>query len=103
VFDLSALAWFTVPYGNQAETFTTGTSSVYYEDDIYIRKDGTGRIFALSLTANVLQPFTVDILPQGAATVGDKMFVGFIEETNRMSYLYTLGNTRSELSRWIII
>ncbi len=41
---------------------------------------------------------------QGAAVVGDKMFMTTYKEgSSKVNYLYTLGNTRSELTRWVII
>lgn len=105
VYDIAANTWISnILYGQQMETFTTGSSSVDIAGDIYIQKDATGRIFKFSVAENAIKAFTVNPVPQGAALVGTKMFITTLYEGGtKIRYLYTLGNTRSELTRWMII
>lgn len=105
VYDIAANTWINnISYGQQFETFTTGSCTVDYDGAIYIQKDATGRIFKFNIAENAITPFAVNPVPQGAAVAGDKMFITtFKEGTTKVNYLYTLGNTRSELTRWLII
>lgn len=105
VYDISANTWINaLPYAMQAETFTTGSSAVDLGGFIYIQKDATGRIYKFDVAKNVLMPFVQNPVPQGTAVVGDKTFMMTYQEGGtRVLYLYALGNTRSELTRWLII
>lgn len=105
VYDIAANTWYSgIAYGNQMETFTTGSSSVDQNGYIYIMKEATGRIYKFDVGQNELNPFALIPVPQGAALTGTKMFVTtFTESSTRLNYLYTLSHTRSELIRWVII
>lgn len=105
VYDIAANTWVSgVAYGGQMETFTTGSSNVDFGGRIYIQKDATGRIFYLDIAKNALYPFALNPVPQGAAVVGQKMFItSYYDGPTEINYLYTLGNTRSELTRWLVI
>lgn len=105
VYDIAANTWISgIAYGGQMETFTTGSCSIDMNGMIYIQKDATGRIFAFDVAKNVMTPCVLNPVPQGTAVSGDKMFItSFIEGTTTVNFLYTLGNTRSELTRWLII
>lgn len=105
VYDIAANTWISgVAYGQQMETFTTGSCSVDLDGYIYIQKDATGRIYRFDVAKNVLEPWVLNPVPQGAAVVGDKMFMTtFREGASEVNFLYTLGNTRSELTRWVVI
>lgn len=105
VYDIPANTWISaIAYGAQMETFTTGTCAIDVGNFIYIQKDATGAIFRFNIPNNVLEPFGVNPIPQGAAIVSDRMFIQtFKEGATVIRYLYTLGNTRSELTRWLII
>ena len=71
---------------------------------IYIQKDATGRIYRFDVAKNVLKPFVQNPVPNGAAVVGDKIFMTtYVEGATRVNYLYALGSTRSELTRWLVI
>lgn len=71
---------------------------------IYIQKDATGRVYTFDVAKNVLEPFVLNPVPQGAAVAGDKMFMTTYEDGGtEINYLYTLGNTRAELTRWLVI
>lgn len=104
LYDIAANTWISgVAYGQQMETFTTGSCSVDLDGFIYIQKDATGRILRFDVAKNILEPFTLNPVPQGAAVVGDKMFLTTFTEGGTVNFLYTLGNTRNELTRWVVI
>ena len=105
VYDIAANAWINgVPYGQQMETFGAGSCSVDLNGIIHIQKDATGRIYRFDVAKNVLEPFVLNSVPQGTAVAGDKMFMTtLIEGATELNYLYTLGHTRSELSRWLVV
>lgn len=105
VYDISANTWISnISYGQQAETFTSGSCSVDMNGLIYIQKDATGRIFKFDVAKNVLDPFTLNPVPQGAAVTGDKMaFQTYKDGGTAVNYLYSLANTRTELTRWVVI
>jgi hypothetical protein len=105
VYDISANTWINnVLYGQQMETFTAGSCAVDLYGYIHIQKDSTGRIYRFDVAKNVLEPWVFNPVPQGAAVTGDKMFVAaYRDGASEVDYLYTLGNTRSELTRWVMI
>ena len=105
VYDIAANTWISgIAYGGQQETFTTGSCSVDMDGKIYIQKEATGRIYRFDVARHVLEPFVFSPMPQGAAVVGDKMFFQtFREGDTKLLYLYSLGHTRAELTRWLVI
>lgn len=105
VYDIAANTWISgIAYGQQMETFTTGSCSVDLDGYIYIQKDAIGRVYRFDVAKNVLEPWVLNPVPQGAAVAGDKMFMTtFREGASEVNFLYTLGNTRSELTRWVVI
>lgn len=105
IYDIAANTWISgVAYGQQTEVFGGGSCSVDLSGQIYIQKDATGRIFKFDVANNVLEPFVLNPVPQGAAVTGDKMFLTTLTESSvSINFLYTLGNTRAELTRWIVI
>lgn len=105
VYDIAANTWINaVVYGQQMEVFGAGSHSVDMDGVIYIQKDATGRIYRFDVAKNVLEPFVLNPVPQGAAVTGDKMFLTtFVEDTSKINFLYALGNTRTELTRWLVI
>lgn len=105
VYDIAANTWIPgVVYGQQTETFGAGSCSVDLDGNIFIQKDGTGRILKFDVAKHVLEPFVLNPIPQGTALVGDKMFITTLNESpSRLNFLYTLQHTRNELTRWVII
>ena len=105
VYDIAANTWISgIAYGQQMETFTTGSCSVDLHGYIYIQKDVTGRIYRFDVANNAIEPFVLNPVPQGAAVVGDKMFLTtYTDGATEINFMYTLGNTRAELTRWTVI
>ncbi len=105
VYDIAANTWISgVAYGQQMETFGAGSCSVDLNGAIHIQKDATGRIYRFYVAAHVIEPFVLNPVPQGAAVAGDKMFLtSYVDGSAELNFLYTLGNTRSELTRWVVI
>lgn len=104
-YDIASNTWINaLTYGQQQETFSTGSCSVDMDGIIYLQRDATGRIYRFDVAKWVLEPFTLNPVPQGAAVDGDKMFMtSYNDGGDDIKYLYSLGNTRSELTRWIVI
>lgn len=104
VYDLAGNTWITQPYSGQSETFSTGSSAADSDGSIFLQKDATGRIYRFDVAGNYLEPFTTNPVPNGTAVVGSKMFVQkFREGSTEITFLYTLNNTRSELTRWLVV
>ncbi len=104
VYDIAANTWISnILYGNQNETFTTGSCAVDGNGMIYIMKEATGRIYKFDVALNELQPFTTSPVPQGAAVVGDKMFLQrYIDGATTITYLYMLAQNSNVLTRYIV-
>lgn len=105
VYDIAANTWISgVAYGQQMEVFGAGSCSVDMDGYIYIQKDATGRIYRFDVANNALEPWVLNPVPQGAAVAGDKMFMTtYTDGAAKINFLYTLGNTRAELTRWLVI
>lgn len=105
IYDIAANTWISgIVYGQQMEIFGNGSCSVDCDGIIYIQKDATGRIYRFDVAKNVLEPFVLNPVPQGAAVAGDKMFMTtYIDGSTRIGFVYSLGNTRSELTRWLVV
>lgn len=105
VYDIAANTWISgIAYGNQTEVFGAGSCSVDMNGQIYIQKDATGVIFKFDVALNTLNMFTVNPIPQGAVLAGDKMFATtFKDGGTSINWIYTLGHTRSELTRFLVV
>ena len=104
VYDIAGNTWITQTYSGQAETFSTGSSAADADGSIFLQKDATGRIYRFDVAGNYMEPFTTNPVPHGAAVVGSKMFVQkFNEGATEITFLYTLNNTRTELTRWLVV
>lgn len=104
IYDIALNTWINAhPYGNQMEVFGAGSANVDKDGLIFIQKDATGRIYKFDVGQNIMIPFAYNLVPQGTAALGNKMFVQtFIDGATKIPYLYSLGNTRAELSRWLV-
>lgn len=105
LYDIAANTWINgVAYGQQTETFTTGSCSVDLDGQIYIQKDVTGRVYKFDVSKHTLEPFVLNPLPQGGVVAGDKMFLTtFTEGASSVNFLYSLSHTRNDLLRWVVI
>jgi hypothetical protein len=105
VYDIAANTWLSgIAYGNQFETFTAGTSSFDHDGNIYLQKEATGRIFKFNINEWVMQSFSFNAIPQGAAVVGNKMFMLPYEDgAAQIDFLYTMRHTGTEMFRMLVI
>jgi hypothetical protein len=105
VYDIAANTWISgVPYGNAATLIPAGSCSVDMDGAIYVQVAATGVVLRFDVAENAIEPYALNPYPQGAALAGDKMIiVSAGEGTTQVRYLYTLGHTRAELVRWLLI
>lgn len=105
IYDIAANTWINaVSYGQQMETFTTGSCSVDMSGYVYIQKEATGRIYRYDVSKNLLEPYVTNPNPQGTAVAGDKMFIAtYNDGGDNITFMYSLAHTRAELVRWIMI
>jgi hypothetical protein len=91
-------AWQAVNYVG-FETFTTGSSAFQFGKFIYIKKDATKRYFKFDIPGNIMYPFNTDLYPDGAAVLGQKLWVRALDSTDEVAWVYSLDNTSSVLRR----
>ena len=70
---------------------------------IYIRKDATNRFFKYSVRGNFIDPFTTNLFPDGAALLGNKIWVKNYDSTQDIQWVYALQNTGAILHRVMVI
>ena len=104
VYDIPSNSWSVLTYKNQAETFTTGSSfDNGLNGTFYAHKDATSRYFQYSTLKNELRPLAWLPYPQGAALVGDRLFtVDFYDDESRITFLYHVRNSGSEMFRMLL-
>lgn len=95
-------AWAAVTYIG-TETFTTGSSAFQSGRYLYIRKDATNRFFAYDITGNEMTAFNTNTYTDGAALLGQKVWVKNLDATEQVKWLYSLMNTGTALHRVMII
>lgn len=105
VYDIAANTWINnLSYGNQLETFTTGTASVDYGGQIYLQKENSGRIFKFNIDTWTMQSFALNPVVQGATIAGQKMFIlPYVDGGTEIDFLYTQQHTGNTLFRTIMI
>lgn len=91
-------AWAAVNYVG-AETFTTGSSAFQFGRFLYIRKDATHRYFKFDIPGNNMIPFATNLYPDGAALLGQKVWVKALDSTDTVVWVYSLMNTGAVLHR----
>jgi hypothetical protein len=104
-YDIPGNTWVSgVSYMRSTETFTTGSSHEYVGDYFYSQKDATGRLFRYDIAKRRLDPWVTLLYPQGAAVIGDKMWeCNFNDGGTKISWIYLLRNTGTELFRCMVI
>jgi hypothetical protein len=105
VYDIAANTWVSgVTYGNQQETFTTGSSYVDNDGIIYIHKESTNRYFAFDVARHILTGLTTNFTVQGAVVVGNKLFIlPYNDGGTEVLFLYTLMHTGAILNRQVLV
>ena len=108
VYDIAANTWISgVAYGGQMETFTTGTSSVGMDGEIFLNKEATGRIFRFDIAYNRLLPLATNTQQAalgGTAVTGNKMFIlGYNDGGTELKFLYVIRNSSSDMVRMLLI
>lgn len=106
VYDIAANTWIAVAaiYGQSTEAPGAGSCSVDLGGYIYMQNGVTGRIYRFDVANHVMEPWVLNPVPQGAAVAGDKMFMTtYTDGATELNFLYSLGNTRAELTRWLVI
>lgn len=92
-------AWAAITYNNATETFSAGGGYAADTRYIYARKDATHRYFKYSLRGNYLEPVSTNLYADGAAVLGDKVWVKNYDDAGVIKWLYSLRNTGTELFR----
>jgi len=101
-YDIAANSWQALTFVN-GETFTTGSSTFAMGRYIFIRKDATNRFFKYSVRGNYLEPLSTNLYPDGAALVGNKIWVKNLDTTKTIQWAYSLQNTGAVLHRIMLI
>lgn len=104
-YDITSLAWLATTGVNYVSptTFTTGSSYVWHDRYIYMAKEGSAtvpqRIYKYSLRGNYLEPVTTDWYLNGAALLGNKIWIKCLSSEAVVKWLYVLGSTATNLRR----
>lgn len=103
-YNLATNTWTSISYQPATETFTTGSSSAVRSDangknaKLIVKKDTTGRIYQLDMAALTMTPLaTQNIIGEGAALVGDKMFA--VRSPDGIDYMHMLLSTSPYMLR----
>lgn len=107
-YDIAANTWVSgIVYGNQQETFTTGSGAVDMDGTIYISKEATGRVFRFDVDNNRMLPLatnTNQVALGGTAVDGDKIFLlPFVDGTTKITFLYMIRHSAADLVRMLLV
>lgn len=91
-------AWTAITYIG-TETFTTGSSAFGSGRYLYIKKDATHRFFRFDYVGNMMEPFNTNLYTDGAALLGNRMWVKNLDPTENVKWLYSLMNTGTVIHR----
>lgn len=95
-------AWRALTFVN-GETFGAGSSYFAMGRYIFIRKDATNRFFKYSVRGNYIEPLNTNLYTDGAALVGNKMWVKNFDSTKSIQWLYSMRNSDVVLHRMMLI
>ncbi len=95
-------SWAAVTYIG-TETFATGASAFQSGRYLYIRKDATHRYFRFDIVGNQIEPFTTNTYTDGAALLGQKIWVKNLDATENVKWVYSLMNTGTALHRVMVV
>jgi len=94
-------AWAAVTYVG-TETFASGSSTFQDGRYIYVRKDATNRFFRYDIVGNQFEAFNTDTYTDGAAALGQKMWVKSLDATGAVEWMYSLANSGTALRRIMV-
>lgn len=95
-------AWLAVNYVG-SQTFTTGSSYFVKGRYIFIRKEATGNIYKFSIRGNYLEPLALNQYTDGAAVLGNKIWVHDFDGTGTILWLYSVINSGVPIHRLMLI
>lgn len=99
-------AWEVMAYTPYITTFTTGTSTDWLGQWIYIAKEGSAtvpqRFFKYNLIENVMKPLATDWYLNGAALLGNRLWCRYLSSEKKIFWVYNLGSTSTNLRRIMI-
>lgn len=95
-------AWLAVNYVG-TQTFTTGSSYFVMGRYIFIRKEATGNIYKFSIRGNCLEPLALNQYTEGAAVLGNKIWVHDFDGTGTILWLYSVINSGVPIHRLMLI
>jgi hypothetical protein len=68
-----------------------------------VRKDATNRFFKYSVRGNYLEPLSVNLYPDGAVVLGNKLWVyRHPQDPTGTAFLLSLANTGTPLHRLML-
>ena len=103
-YDLALGTWFSnIFYRSNGETFTTGTKYWGEHGEIYIQKDATGRFFRFNVADLELKAWSTLLYPQGAAMLGNTMWIRKVQDMDILRWVYFIPNTLQALFRCLAI
>ena len=95
-------AWAAVTYIG-TETFATGSSGFQSGRYLYLRKDATNRFFRFDIVGNQMEGWNTNMFTDGAALLGQKIWVKNLDSTENVKWVYSLLNTGTALHRLMIV
>lgn len=95
-------AWLAVNYVG-SQTFTTGSSYFVTGRYIFIKKEATGNIYKFSIRGNYLEPLALNQYTEGAAVLGNKIWVHDFDGTGTILWLYSVINSGVPIHRLMLI
>lgn len=99
-------AWEVMAYTPYITTFTTGTSTDWLGQWIYIAKEGSAtvpqRFFKYNLIENVMKPLATDWYLNGASLLGNRLWCRYLSSEKKIFWVYNLGSTSTNLRRIMI-
>lgn len=95
-------AWQALTFVN-GEVFGAGSSYFAMGRYIYIRKDATNRFFKYSVRGNYIEPLATNLYTDGAAVLGNKIWVKNLDTTGAVRWVYSLRNSDVVLHRMMLI
>lgn len=94
-------AWAAVTYIG-TETFTTGSSDFQSGRYLYIRKDATHRFFRFDIVGNQMEALNTNLYTDGAALLGNRIWVKNLDPVENVKWLYSLMNTGTVIHRLML-